>query len=248
MVDWRANRLVDILAKNGAKAHGPREDVLMLVKSMTCMARHAAAQLGEATHVANNFPQEIISPEGKTVTKVTRDSMPKPKRIHVTPPQTRPPPPKPQKPKIISTRIAAWMPCEAPSKRARVASQNRKRAEDQVAKELAALNWRAKDVSKAVVAITISTERPPDKAFDRILKRLRDDSSCADSSDHTATFMRRAAILVDIQVAAKMILKRAREVGQARNGDDVSECATDICGTLDDGAPFSKAAWARSDS
>jgi len=91
MIDWRANRLVDILAKNGAKKHAPREDVLALVKSMTCMTRHAAAQLGETTHIANNFPQEVTTAGGKTMIKLTRDSMPKPKRVHVPPPKPRPP-------------------------------------------------------------------------------------------------------------------------------------------------------------
>ena len=195
----------------------------MLVKSMTCMTRHAAAQLGETTHVANNFPVETVSPEGKTMTKLMRDSMPKPKRIHVTPPLPRPSPPKPQKPKNISSKISAWTPCEPPNKRARVASQNRKRAEERAAIEHAALAWRAADVGKAVVMTAMPNEPPPDRAFDRMLKRLRLNSSCTDGGDHTASFMRQAAPPVDMQAVAKTILKRAREVDQAKCQDGARE-------------------------
>ena len=57
MSNWRANRLVGILAKLGANANAPRDDVQRLLKSSTVLVKRMAARLGEATHVANNFKQ-----------------------------------------------------------------------------------------------------------------------------------------------------------------------------------------------
>ena len=79
MVDWRANRLVDILAKKGTAAHVPNDDVVALLKSATVLTRHLAAQLGETTFIANNFKSEVQLEDGSWMTKVLRDSMAKPR-------------------------------------------------------------------------------------------------------------------------------------------------------------------------
>ena len=78
MFDWRANRLVDILAKLGAKANAPSDDTQRLLKSAAALVKHMAAQLGEATFFANNCMKESIDDEGATVQKPCRGSMPKP--------------------------------------------------------------------------------------------------------------------------------------------------------------------------
>ena len=70
-----------------------------MIKSMTSLTRHLAAQLGETTHIANNFRQEVVQQNGDVTYKVLRDSMPKPKCINTPPPIPRPAPPKPPKPK-----------------------------------------------------------------------------------------------------------------------------------------------------
>ena len=46
MIDWRANRLVDILAKRGANEHCATSTAQKMLKSMTSLTRHLAAQLG----------------------------------------------------------------------------------------------------------------------------------------------------------------------------------------------------------
>ena len=70
MIDWRANRLVDVLAKFGASKFCPSEDVQTILKSATVLAKHMAAQLGEVTHVANHFEIEETMSDGKVVKKI----------------------------------------------------------------------------------------------------------------------------------------------------------------------------------
>ena len=57
MIDWRANRLVDLLAKRGAKKHAPAEAVQKMLSSTAVLSQHWAAQLGGATFAANNCRQ-----------------------------------------------------------------------------------------------------------------------------------------------------------------------------------------------
>ena len=73
MTDWRANRLVDILAKAGAKCVAPSSDVQKLLSSATALAKHFAAQLGEVAFVANNFRSETIGLEGEHIFKISRE-------------------------------------------------------------------------------------------------------------------------------------------------------------------------------
>ena len=142
MVDWRANRLVDLLAKLGAKANAPSDDTQRFLKSAAALVKHMAAQLGETTFFANNCLVEGVDEHGATVQKLCRDSMPKPKRVNINPPPLPiPPPAKPSKPKAVSKNIRPWMPDEAPTKRMRVTVQNRKRATEADAITAAAIEW-----------------------------------------------------------------------------------------------------------
>ena len=121
MIDWRANRLVDLLAKLGANANAPSADIQKLLKSASVLAKHMAAQLGEATFVANNCKVQVEASDGTFSDKICRDSMPKPKRVNINPPpRPSPPPAKPLKPKPVAANVKAWMPDEAPNKRRRV--------------------------------------------------------------------------------------------------------------------------------
>jgi len=92
MIDWRANRLVDLLAKLGANANAPSADTQRLLKSASVLAKHMAAQLGEATYAANNCKVQVEASDGTFSEKICRDSMPKPQRVNINPPP-RPSPP-----------------------------------------------------------------------------------------------------------------------------------------------------------
>ena len=73
MIEWRANRLVDALAKTGAATVAPASETIELVTSAEALVRHRLAQLAQATHRANNHIVTILKEEGEWVTKVLRD-------------------------------------------------------------------------------------------------------------------------------------------------------------------------------
>ena len=71
---WRANRLVDGLAKAAVK---PTRVPSWVTKRITHFARlveYSAARLGMATHVANNCKMGVPDEQGSLVCKVSRDS------------------------------------------------------------------------------------------------------------------------------------------------------------------------------
>ena len=83
MVDWRANRLVDALAKLSALEVQYLPEVVKLLKGAEAAVKHAAKLLGRTTHAANNHAVVVEDVSGKQVTKITRDAMQaehKPKR------------------------------------------------------------------------------------------------------------------------------------------------------------------------
>ena len=83
MVDWRANRLVDALAKMSALEAQHIPEVIKLLKGAEAAVKHAAKLLGRTTHAANNHAVVVEDVNGKQVTKITRDAMQaehKPKR------------------------------------------------------------------------------------------------------------------------------------------------------------------------
>ena len=77
-LDWRANRLVDALAKQAAAQRQAPESLTRLLKSAKVAVKHAAALLGEVTHAANNHKVVVNRPDGRVVTQVLRDATPKP--------------------------------------------------------------------------------------------------------------------------------------------------------------------------
>jgi len=91
-IDWRANRLVDVLAKTAAADLQASKDTLALLSSAEAAAGHATALLGVVTHAANNFKEVVVSEDGTSTTRVLRDSTDKPKakRVLATPPAPLP--------------------------------------------------------------------------------------------------------------------------------------------------------------
>ena len=71
---WRANRLVDFLAKSAASPHRLPKRTLDKVKTAAKSLQHFAGVLGAATHGANNFRVEVTLPDGTITTHTRRDS------------------------------------------------------------------------------------------------------------------------------------------------------------------------------
>ena len=105
-VRWRANRLVDLLAKRAAAAHRLPHEALALVSAATDAVRHSAALLGLITHGANNFRCQADSGSADGPGNKRRDSSarkPAPRRptapslpARSPPAQPLPPPPQPR--------------------------------------------------------------------------------------------------------------------------------------------------------
>jgi len=71
---WRANRLVDLLAKAAASKHRLPAWVWKQVQNAGKFYLHHCARLGKATHDANNFKRTEFVDGGGEVTRVVRDS------------------------------------------------------------------------------------------------------------------------------------------------------------------------------
>jgi hypothetical protein len=73
-LDWRANRLVDALAKLAAQESKVPKEALELADSATAAVSFAMAKLGAVTHAANHFPVETVLPDGTITKSLKRDS------------------------------------------------------------------------------------------------------------------------------------------------------------------------------
>ena len=102
-LDWRANRLVDALAKMGAAAQKAREGNEQLLMSTAALATHNAAQLGQVTFIANMFSQNYTDEDGNEKIRIIRDSTPKPRGVHT-------PNPLPCQPHPATTQAQAQTP------------------------------------------------------------------------------------------------------------------------------------------
>jgi hypothetical protein len=80
MFDWRANRLVDALAKMSALEAQYLPEALRLIRSSEVAVKYAAMLLGRTTHACNNHVMVITDETGKESNKVLRDAMPAPLR------------------------------------------------------------------------------------------------------------------------------------------------------------------------
>jgi len=72
--DWRANRLVDKLAKLAAGCRAPPKDLLKLLQTASTAAEHAGACLGLATHAANSYKVTTWREDGTAVQALRRDA------------------------------------------------------------------------------------------------------------------------------------------------------------------------------
>jgi hypothetical protein len=73
-LDWRANRLVDALAKMAAAVGRMPKALSRLLDSGKAACRHAAALLGVVTHAANNCHVQEQREDGTLVTRIKRDA------------------------------------------------------------------------------------------------------------------------------------------------------------------------------
>ena len=114
VIDWRANRLVDVLAKTAASHLRAPSSVSALLHSADTAAAHAACLLGVVTHSANNYKTTQLAEGGSTVSVTLRDSSDRPKGgiggtasgSRATAPRQLPAPKRPD----ASSTVAPWTP------------------------------------------------------------------------------------------------------------------------------------------
>ena len=75
-IDWRANRLVDYLARLAAMQHASPDLASYIYKQALQAAEYCAAYLGTVTHKANNHSMPVLKPNGSVVFSCHRDSAP----------------------------------------------------------------------------------------------------------------------------------------------------------------------------
>ena len=100
-IDWRANRLVDSLAKGAAAFHKIDKKAEAVLTSAAALSQHSLAQLARVTHIANNFSTTVYDDQGKPTTKIARDSTDK-SRFARAATRKRPPAKQPPLPRDIS--------------------------------------------------------------------------------------------------------------------------------------------------
>ena len=86
-MDWRANRLVDALAKLAASSDMVDAGLVLKVERAARAVEHAVARLGHSTYAANHFPTTKTLDDGTVVATTVRDSLPG-RRPTTTPPPT----------------------------------------------------------------------------------------------------------------------------------------------------------------
>ena len=91
-VDWRANRLVDALAKLSALEAQYLPAAIKLLKSAEKAVLYAAKLLGRVTYAANHHSITVTDDLGNSKTKICRDVMdaPKRKKRRLSPPPGKP--------------------------------------------------------------------------------------------------------------------------------------------------------------
>ena len=128
-LDWRANRLADILAKIGAERYKSNDATETFLTQATDLVRQRACHLAEATYTANNFQQEFTKDDGTIGHHTIRDSVSKPKvnkwikKARLA--KSANPKTTPTKAKRTIDMIAAWKPPPPPTKQARLAAATR---------------------------------------------------------------------------------------------------------------------------
>ena len=73
IIDWRANRLTDAIAKAFARDNVAPTGTLQAVSQARALVLHHASLLGAVTHAANNHPVQAVRKDGTSYTKHVRD-------------------------------------------------------------------------------------------------------------------------------------------------------------------------------
>jgi hypothetical protein len=73
-IEWRANRLADVLAKSAAGEEIGCFAASRLLGTAEALVKHEAALAGAVTYAANHQLVSVLSPEGRLVNKTLRDS------------------------------------------------------------------------------------------------------------------------------------------------------------------------------
>ena len=106
VIDWRANRLVDKLAKDAASFHALTPQATALINTVAKLTQHSFAQLAQVTHAANHHTVVRVSEDGIATTHVIRDPMPRPRFSRIAKKRMRAPP---APPRDISS-VKPWQP------------------------------------------------------------------------------------------------------------------------------------------
>jgi len=127
--DWRANRLVDALAKNAAKEVQAPRQLLALMASADAATLHAAALLGCVTYAANNHKVSEVGPDGSMIIRAMRDAEARPaskKRKAAVAPVDLPARPAPP---CSCEGILPWTPrsCPRPARKRRLTARQLER-------------------------------------------------------------------------------------------------------------------------
>ena len=107
-LDWRANRLVDALAKAAAAGNQPPPAVAKILHSAKCAVKHSASLLGRVTHEANHHPTVVVGPDGQATTRICRDSVDRPRIVQDRAARKIPQPAKPPRPEPKA--VKPWQP------------------------------------------------------------------------------------------------------------------------------------------
>ena len=76
LVDWRANRLADALAKEAAGADRIDPNAMQMLADANAAFEYGAALAGVTCKAANCYTERIVMPDGTTTTLTKRDSRP----------------------------------------------------------------------------------------------------------------------------------------------------------------------------
>lgn len=175
-VDWRANRLVDALAKSAAETVRAGKPTRYLLRSARVTCLHAACTLGRVTHAANNHKVDEVDEKGNTRTVTKRDSMDapprKPKTTAAKPPAEKPAPAaesEASKKKKLALERASQLLLEEPAaKRGRsaVSARNKRLREEDLERTRGIVEVRASQLRPT------STE-PAATIMERLRKRVK---------------------------------------------------------------------------
>jgi hypothetical protein len=158
-MDWRANRLVDKLAKNAARAHCVPDLAVNTFEQALCAAEYYAALAGTVTYAGNHFAVDVVRRNGTIGRSIVRDSCPgvRPKRDFKTLVKDDPPP------------------CAAPLKRCRTGCHQPGLSSSDVPKVATAQALHAARGKKA----RLQTERSAEQRFQSAWRENRDKRSAS---------------------------------------------------------------------